>query len=64
MNGAIIRAPARQRPLKYDGTGRSFIVRSPGRDDSTFGMELTTIDAVAISPGTPPGIRRVRFGTP
>ena len=27
-------------------------------------MELTTIDAVAMSPGTPPGTRNTRFGTP
>ena len=46
------------------GTGKSFIVCKPGADDSTFGIELTTIEAVAMSPGTPPGILSVRFGTP
>src|SRR6185295_3929687 len=43
-------------PPKYDGIGKSRIVRSPGGEARTFGIELTTIDAVATSPWTPPAI--------
>jgi hypothetical protein len=43
-------------PLKNDGSRMSRIVRSPGDADSTAGIELTVIDAVAMSPCTPPAI--------
>ena len=39
-----------------DGSAMSRIVRSPGAACSTFGIELTVIDAVAMSPCTPPAI--------
>ena len=45
-----------QVPLKNDGSRMSRIVRSPGGAVSTAGIELTVIDAVAISPCTPPAI--------
>ena len=38
------------------GSTMSRIVRRPGAAWMTFGIELTTIDAVATSPWTPPAI--------
>ena len=38
------------RPGKNDGSGRSRIVCSPGAAASTLGIELITIDVVAMSP--------------
>ena len=43
-------------PLKNDGRRMSRIVRSPGGAVSTAGIELTVIEAVAMSPCTPPAI--------
>ena len=43
-------------PPKNDGSRMSRIVRSPGAAVSTAGIELTVIDAVAMSPCTPPAI--------
>ncbi len=43
-------------PGKNDGSGRSRIVCRPGAAASTFGIEFTTIDAVAMSPWMPPAI--------
>jgi hypothetical protein len=40
-----------------DGSRTSLIVRSPGAAESTAGIEFTAIDAVAMSPCTPPMIR-------
>jgi len=41
-----------------DGSGRSRIVSRPGGAARTFGIEFTTTDAVAMSPGTPLCIRK------
>jgi len=38
------------RPGKYDGSARSRIVWRPGVAFNTFGIELTTMDAVPTSP--------------
>ena len=40
------------------------MVCNPGGAARTFGIELITMEAVAISPGTPPGIFSVNFGLP
>src|SRR3954453_19506169 len=40
------------------------IVGRPGGAAGPFGIELTAIDAVAMSPCTPPAIFIDRFGTP
>src|SRR5262245_27330912 len=51
-------------PGKNDGSGRSRMVCRPGGASSTFGIELTAIDAVATSPWMPPAIFIDRFGDP
>src|SRR5688572_19125008 len=51
-------------PLKNDGNRMSRIVRSPGGAVSTAEIELTVIDAVAISPCTPPAIFEKMRGDP
>src|SRR5262245_3702319 len=53
-----------QRPPKYDGSRTSRIVRKPDGDASTAGIAFTAIDAVAMSPCTPPSIFEYRRGTP
>jgi hypothetical protein len=47
-----------------DGSGRSRIVSRPGGAARTFGIEFTTTDAVAMSPGTPLCIRKDSGGVP
>src|SRR5712671_832066 len=44
--------------------GRSRAVRNPAGASKITGMELTTTDAVAISPGEPPGITSRMSGCP
>src|SRR5258706_175242 len=44
--------------------GRSRAVRNPAGASRITGMELTTTEAVAISPWEPPGITRLMFGCP
>lgn len=55
---------ANQRPAKKEGSARSRIVCRPGAACSTFGTELTAMDAVATSPWMPPAIFIARFGDP
>ena len=43
-------------PTPNDGSRMSLIVRSPGVATMTAGIEFTVIDAVAMSPCTPPSI--------
>ena len=51
-------------PGKNDGSGRSRIVCRPGAASITFGIEFTTIDAVATSPWMPPASFIDSFGDP
>ena len=43
-------------PPPNDGSRMSLIVRSPGAADRIAGIEFTVIEAVAMSPCTPPSI--------
>ena len=49
-------APAYRAPAKNDGSGMSRMVCRPGATSRIFGIEFTVIDAVAMSPCTPPAI--------
>ena len=49
-------AEAGHYPVKNDGSRMSRIVRNPGGAIITAGIELTVIEAVAMSPCTPPSI--------
>ena len=51
-------------PPKNDGSGMSRMVCSPGATSRIFGSELTTIDAVAMSPCTPPATLDLIAGEP
>src|SRR5579859_4779495 len=44
--------------------GRSRAARNPAGASRMTGMELTTTEAVAMSPCEPPGITRLMFGCP
>ena len=46
----------KQTPPKKDGSRMSRMVRNPGLASITAAIELTVIDAVAMSPCTPPSI--------
>ena len=51
-------------PPKNDGMGRLRIVCRPGVAPITFGIELTAIEAVAMSPWKPPATFIDRRGDP
>src|SRR5690348_11398845 len=60
-----IREPAGSgQPGKYEGKRSERIVWNPGDAARTAGIELTVIDAVAMSPCTPPSIFEASRGTP
>ncbi|SUZ53280.1 uncharacterized protein METZ01_LOCUS6134, partial [marine metagenome] len=61
------RLPFKQVSHRYrqqEGLGRSSIVWRPGEASMIFGIEFTAIDAVAMSPGTPPIIFIAILGEP
>ena len=53
-----------QRALEYNGSRMSRMVLKPGAAAITAGIAFTTIDAVAMSPGTPPSILECVRGNP
>src|SRR5713226_10130343 len=63
-DGHFVQRLSSYRPAKYEGNGRLRIVCKPGGAARTLGIEFTTMEAVEMSPGTPPGILILSFGLP